>query len=552
MASTEHLLGDDAWLLITDDTDPASVVREVVTQPYSVHALLEYVSGAGSAGVFVASALTGGQRDFKAVVVGTNGFLQAVEGVLSDNGTDITVTSTTDTFLSVAAMPVQMVVTGASSATWFYSTSAPDVLESFIEVVGFAVEMAGVILYGGMNNSAKLSTVRIMDTSLATYPVIGDAETTIAAVTEADELGTITVSAEPVVHAIVGAPLGDLEVDIGKSVPWTTHFANNVFITDINIGDPRYWVVDWDRSFKLARFTSLTVNFFQDPEAWRQAQFTAADAAWNYHDDDWVLFVDGHEALSCDTRSLPNDVGVNPFLAYVQREITRAEGLGQSWATLPFFAFVRNGAASAQVLNIEDPDLVAQRIAASGLDIDATAVNTSITNVAAPYYYQPASSTQQGLARLIKVEALRDPGFDWSIIDTLSTPSSNVKLQVVSYGYAHWVNPETNVDEGFVIRRYLSQVRPLAGLPVVGADTAGTAGPYSYADNGALATNPGTGFAQQILTPMYSSLFRNNPRDGVWYLFGDTGIRVEDGIIRPELASASGISFTTTAEVVEV
>jgi hypothetical protein len=415
--------------------------------------------------------------------------------------------------------------------------------------VGFTVQQAGVIMFNGAaTDTSRHVEVRVIESDFSAYPAVGEGTVEVVSLAPADELGTILVSTEPAIHAIIGAPFGDLEMDIGKSVPWTSLFANNVFITDINIGDPRYWVIDWDKTFKTAKYTSLTIDFFTNPTAWREAQFLAADAAWSYDEDDWVLFVDGHEGMSCDTRSLPDDVGVNPFQAYVQREIQRAVDLSDDWACIPFYAFVRNGTSEPQEHDIEDPAVVAARIEEAGLDITVESINKATVFVGPPYYYQRAPANEQGLVRLVKVSALRDPGFDWSLLDTLSTPSADVKLQVVSYGYAHWVNPDTEVDDGFQMRRYLNMVRPLPGLPITGSDATGTLGPYAYADNGALVVSPGTGTSQPILTPMYTSVFRDNPRDGVWYQFGGTGSRS----LMPIPALAGGAGTGWDAEVTAV
>ena len=43
------------------------------------------------------------------------------------------------------------------------------------------------------------------------------------------------------------------------------------------------------------------------------------------HDDDWILFIDAHEGLSVDNRSLPDDYDFAPFKSFLWREIQRAQ-----------------------------------------------------------------------------------------------------------------------------------------------------------------------------------------------------------------------------------
>jgi hypothetical protein len=319
-------------------------------------------------------------------------------------------------------------------------------------------------------------------------------------------ISDISYSTDPKVHVIIGAPFGDLELDIGKSVPWAMLFANDVFITDINVGDPRYWVIDWDKTFPKSKTTNINIDYFSDPEGWREAQFAAAEVAWNYNDEDWVIFLDGHEALSCDTRSLPDNSLASPFRAYIHREIARAEALLEEQVQIPWYAFVRYDTTEFQDYEIADSGLYA----------------TFTSSV--PYYYQRNPLSERALTRLVKVSALRDPGFDWASIDTLQTASADCKVQVISYGYARWTDPTTGVEEGMKMRSFISQVRPLTGLPTVGTDAVGTAGPYTIATAGVLETVPGAATATEpLLTPMYSTVFRDNPRDGVWYQFGQYG-----------------------------
>lgn len=540
MSTVEQLFSDDVWLLNTDADNLAAVVSKTLASPFVVTTSLEFVIGTTYSGIYLASALSSGVRSFSALVADALGTLYTVTGQLQEDINGVVVASPVFTTLATGSAPFSLAVFVATpNATWYYST-APDVITPFTAAIGFTAVQGGVITFGTdmTASQSRLARVRMFNGTIPGYPTITETEIALAQDTPSDAVNTLTATIDPVIHAIIGAQLGDLEIDIGKSVPWTSFFASDVYLTDINVGDPRYWIIDWDRTFRTAKYTSLTIDYFTDPAGWREAQFLMADAAWNYHPNDWVLFIDGHEALSCDTRSAPDDVSVSPFASFVHREIQRAIDLGAQWASIPWYAYVRTGVVSAVSYEIEDPDVVTQRLIAAGLDLNVADVNTSVVHVGVPYYYQP---TPGGLVRLVKVAALRDPGFDWNMLDQLSAPSANVKVQVVSYGYAHWLNQENGADDGFAIRRMMSRVLPLTGLPLVGSDSAGVQGPYTYSDGTDLLTNPGVGVAQPILTPMYSSVFRDNPRDGIWYLPGD--LASNDQRVMPGLAAAVGTAF---------
>lgn len=540
MPTVEQLFSDDVWLLNTDADNLAAVVSKTLASPFVVTTSLEFVIGTTYSGIYVASALSSGVRSFKALVADALGTLYTVTGQLQEDVNGVVIASPVFATLATGSAPFSLAVfVTTPNATWYHST-APDVITSFTAAIGFTAVQGGVITFGTdmTMSQSRLARVRMFNGTIPGYPVITETEIALSQDAPSDVISTLTVTDDPVIHAIIGAQLGDLEIDIGKSVPWTSFFANDVYLTDINVGDPRYWVIDWDRTFRTAKYTSLTIDYFTDPAGWREAQFLMADAAWNYHPEDWVLFIDGHEGLSCDNRSQPDDVSVSPFASFIHREVQRAIDLGAQWAAIPWYAYVRTGVVSAVSYEIEDPALVAQRLLASGLDISVADVNTATVHVGVPYYYQP---TPGGMVRLVKVAALRDPGFDWNMLDQLTAPSANVKVQVVSYGYAHWLNPEDGVDDGFAIRRMMSRVLPLTGLPMIGADNAGVQGPYSYSNGTDLLHNPGVGVAQPILTPMYSSVFRDNPRDGIWYLPGV--LASNDQRALPGLAAAVGTAF---------
>lgn len=318
----------------------------------------------------------------------------------------------------------------------------------------------------------------------------------------------------PRVHLIVGAQFGDLEVDIGKSVYWASQFATNTFIADTYLnGNPRYWVIDWQsNNTRKVKTKSLLNTYFTAPAAWREAQFAAADQAWGYADNDWVLFVDATEGLCVDENHPPDDEAASPYKAYIDREIQRAKDINETSVCLPFFVFSRNDT----VHNIRYRYLPEEVVAAADTADDPLfgyadyAVGTN--------WYYPID----GLYRLFRVSTLRETGFDWSCIDQYSTPSANVKIQIISYAYANWRPKDFDInndnvyeqdDIGSQMRNLISQVRPLPGtLPVE------KYGPSITSDGVTITEVDGEDEAAVLTTPLYPTIFRNNFRDGVQYL----------------------------------
>lgn len=336
---------------------------------------------------------------------------------------------------------------------------------------------------------------------------------------------------DPIIHALIGAQYGDLEYDVGKSVRWTQAYADNTHITDINLGTQRYWVVNWAITFPQVKHSVVGVNFFVNPEGFRQKQWELAKKAFNPTPEDWVLWVDGHEGLSFDTTSLPDDYLVAPFRSWVWREVARAEALGNDFASLPFFVFCE----SSELQNVEF-------VAADGQQ-NLSARQT----VSVPTYV----ATGQGLQRLFKASALDDPDFDWTRLDQLSAASVDAKAQIISYAYAHWqqldiedpaigVPPLTeDNDEGWEMRKLISQVRPIASFPTAtwnpDDQPAGLPGPWCV-DTALLPDpdlpdsiieefphTPPAAPTAGVMTPLYDTVFRLNLRDGVWYESGESG-----------------------------
>lgn len=343
-----------------------------------------------------------------------------------------------------------------------------------------------------------------------------------------DEVGiapTVVLGSEPMVYALIGAPFGDYEYDVGKSARWLEYFSDKLYALDVNMGDQRYWIVNWTLTFPDSDHGVTSVNYFADPVAFRKEQFRKADALYHMDNSAWLMFIDGTEGLSFDNSSLPNDYAFNPFMSFIYREITRAEQVSQTSVVLPFFVFLRSG----EIQNVTYGDVT-------------PGVPPVLQPISVPYYLP-----YQGLRRMFRVDVLRSPSFDWSTIDTPATASAGVKAQIVSYAYARWslqdvppgqttVPPTTEKnDDGFRMRRQISQVRPIPGLPLdyATADPAGIPGPWAIhtltnthpnfvpiTDDPVTAPNAA---ALGVKTPLYDTVFRLNLRDGVWYENGVSG-----------------------------
>lgn len=106
------------------------------------------------------------------------------------------------------------------------------------------------------------------------------------------------------IHGVVSTYFGDLEYDIGKSLNWTRYFCDTTYIMDTNSVDAsRRYVVDWAKAFPDVKYSFFvgSPSFFGSPSTaadWRKESFLRARKAWKYSDTDWVLFIDGTEALN--------------------------------------------------------------------------------------------------------------------------------------------------------------------------------------------------------------------------------------------------------------
>jgi hypothetical protein len=371
-----------------------------------------------------------------------------------------------------------------------------DQLNTWVEVASFSpaspVSEVGVVLRYDLETVATAGAAGqarllpgIWDNSVQEEVFLGEPDPAPARRGVPPEV-TVMSTTEPLVHVIVGAQFGDLEFDVGKSVRWVSWFCDNVFVLDVNLGTPRYWIVNWAETFPDAKHTVTGINYFVLPKEFRAEQWKQYKIAFGEpHDDDWVLWLDASEGLNIDNRTLPNDYDFEPFKSFLWREIQRAEDAGQNYAVLPYYVFLR----SDDIVNVTY-EIVADT---GGMDIGP------LQAISTPYY-----QAFQGQKRLWKGSELKKANFDWAQIDTPVAPSAGAKAALVSYAYAHWnlqdiEPPATEVppltaanDDGYRMRQLMSRVRPVPGIPVSdtwippSSDPAGLPGPWSPAD----ANNP--------------------------------------------------------------
>lgn len=294
-------------------------------------------------------------------------------------------------------LPYPAFPTTPTQAGMFLSTGATT-LEETVEF-GSARVMSGLLLVEDVDTAGlwRIPSEEEMVAPIGTLPT--------------SQPDLVTSSEEAIVHALVGAPFGDLEFDVGKSVGWLSRFVDDLFVTDLNSGDQRYWVVNWTQSFQHTYYKFSGKNFFVDPVAYRKGQLAdafqyAADHpdVLTYDDTDWVIFLDAHEGLSTNTTSKPDDYLIAEYKSYIYREIARANAAGKDRIILPFFAFLRHD----HIQNV-------------GQSYEFEGESFTVTQAAGVPYYLP----YQGLTRMFKVSALKNPAFDWSILDktaTLPTP----------------------------------------------------------------------------------------------------------------------------------
>jgi hypothetical protein len=273
------------------------------------------------------------------------------------------------------------------------------------------------------------------------------------------------------VHGIICTYLGDGELDLGKTARWLQYFTDSIFFYDANGTDNRRYAVDYAKSWPPCQFAyhpSSAAKFQAKPEVMRQMAFQAADAAWSYDANDWVIYVDGTEGISTD---VPHDAlellpGSDRF-RYLYDE---AQAATQPYIGLAFRAFVSQGTVVERTYDI-DPTLGdVPYNKATWWSNDPHYLD--LTNVVSSRY----------LLRMARVSALRTaPVSAFQAMDTYNMQGpgfvAGQHAGIISYAYARfsevdydrpdlWV--EAN-DQGFATRLFMQQVpgRNIPQLPSV-------------------------------------------------------------------------------------
>jgi hypothetical protein len=482
------------------------------------------------------------------------------------------------------------------------------------------------------------------------------------------------------IHGIVSTYFGDLEFDIGKSLNWTSTLCDSMYVMDVNNSESsRQYVIDWDNSFSTVKKSFFSqYSFLTSPTTaknWRKESFNRAKAAWNYNDDDWVMFIDGTEGLnvfhappvtfnvthasvttpvtipvtttgtitvttsvshgaaigntlkltgafltatvnsnvvtipldgtylvtavpSSTKISIQRDFGAeiniadttlsgiahgslttepsgyfagNVFKSWIESEITAAVAAGKDFISLDGWALVRSGPPTNLTLTMSQPDLQ---------------IKASTATSCEEYYLSMGS-----MIRIGKVSSFSNSSFDWLTLDQPASSFSNAyaasRLSLISYAYVRWSDNPANMtqsvdasapnyssstplrpvnieyDTGYAMRRLISQVRPISGLPTAPgdwstSDPSGTqpmVGSYkkldliyvqneNYVDGGFVLS----GYRAYGGSPLYPGILRSNLREGIWYTNrGSAPIKVRAATV----SSSSGVVTVNTGYPVD-
>lgn len=352
------------------------------------------------------------------------------------------------------------------------------------------------------------------------------------------------------VHGIVCSYLGDNEYDIGKTAGWLNSYVNTLFFYDLNYGDAaRKYTVDYSKTFPDSRSATHPASvdgFYADAALFRQMAFAAALGAWKYADADWVVFIDASESVSSHEAFdllLPDTEW--PLLFKTLLNEARA---GTDALKLPFKVFIQQGTVVENYMSA-DPVLgnqLADQIADLHVQIAAETDPVILADLQAqldqalmlqeandsvlywtndPHYM----NNNLFLDRMFRVGYAKTlAGAAWKRLDTFAQASgvAATDATIVSYSYARFAEGQgpppwtQSVDGGFANRLLVTPVRDV-GLPTsyatadpVGvAHPAGTQSPaYAY-----LFSQYDTGDGDPDFN-QYVALWRQNPRDGVWYV----------------------------------
>lgn len=354
------------------------------------------------------------------------------------------------------------------------------------------------------------------------------------------------------VHGIMCSYLGDGELDLGTTSRWLESFVDTIFYFDLGYGDqPGQFSVDYARTFPEAKFAYHNPRdpaIWTNASAYRKEAFDAAMAAWSYSVDDWVIFVDASESLAIDvsrdhlTPPAPSAV----ILSYLYEEATSGV------IAFPYYVFLQQGPITEHDYDI-DPQLASsleqQRDAliAAEPDMDpdvfAKALDDiaalEVANTAVYWSVEPTvmqEPTTRYLDRMFNVAALSS--LNWASLDTFGASIGDHAdhCGIVSYAYARDIPaPAALADDIGFNNRLLTQQFRNVGLTGnwATADPAGTHVSVTgravcpsycyYIDQHDFGDKGVDGLPVLTAVQKWTGLFRQNPRDGVWYLDYDLG-----------------------------
>lgn len=355
------------------------------------------------------------------------------------------------------------------------------------------------------------------------------------------------------VHGIMCSYLGNGEVDIGVTSRWLLGFVDTLFFFDSNYGEAaRKYAVDYAKTFPEAKFAYHDLgkpSIIQNSGLFRKEAFDAAKKAWNYADTDWVIFIDASESLSVNvprdhlTPPGPGDV----ILPYLHDEAAAAPS---GIIKFPFFVFLQQGTPTEVTYDVDpvlatsiqfqidqltaqeptmDPDEFDRQMNAL---LELQTINRAVYWTNTPKVQsEPASLSYDRMFLVSKA-----PTLDWSLLDASGgVGEAPVACGIVSYAYARNPNAATEAEDEWFPNRVLTQQFRNVGLSNTWAtaDPAGvTPSPSGFAACPAYCYRINQhDFGQRdelnapILTTLdiWTGLFRQNPRDGVWYIDYDLG-----------------------------
>jgi hypothetical protein len=253
---------------------------------------------------------------------------------------------------------------------------------------------------------------------------------------------------------------------------------------------------------------------------------------------DTPLDITAHGYLTTEP---PGYFGGDVFKCWIQAEIDAAIADSKNFISLDGWALIRSGVPTDLVLTMSQP----------GLQSNAATATTC------EEYYVPMGS----MIRIAKVSSLNNPAFNWLSIDQPEESFANAypadKLSLISYSYVRWSDNPVNMtqavdsgapnyvttspplrptaieyDTGYAMRRLISQVRPLDGVPIEPEDWADpdpdgeqpTVDSYKkldliYVENEIYVDEEFaySGYRPYGGSPLYPGILRSNLREGVWY-----------------------------------